>query len=72
MPVGPSGRIVIEIDPGLKRDLYGALGVDQVSLRDWFLEHVQTYLNSHGQLRLQLTADDEPRRKGNDDALPTR
>lgn len=73
MAVGPSGRVVIEIDPGLKRDLHEALREDQYpSLRDWFLEQAQSYLNSRGQLRLQLTTDDEPRRGRGSDAVPAR
>lgn len=68
MAIGPSGRIVVEIDPALKRDLYEALRADHLSLRDWFLTQAQTYLDSRRQLRLRLFPDDEPRpsRTGNE------
>lgn len=46
MAKGHSGRIVIEVDPALKRELYGALAVDDSTLKEWFLGHVGDYLNS--------------------------
>jgi hypothetical protein len=55
MAVGPSGRIVIEIDPELKRELYGCLSSDGLSLREWFLETARQYLETRGQLRLDLS-----------------
>ena len=44
MAKGHSGRIVIEVDPALKRELYGALAVDNSTLKEWFLNNVSTYL----------------------------
>lgn len=55
MAVGPSGRIVIEVDPDLKRELYSCLSSDQLSLRQWFLESARQYLATHGQLSLDLS-----------------
>lgn len=52
MSVGKSGRIVIEIEPGLKQDLYSALSEDQKSLKAWFLENAEAYLRYKGQLSL--------------------
>ena len=54
MAVGPSGRIVIEVDPELKRELYSCLSIDQLSLRQWFLESARQYLATRGQLPLDL------------------
>lgn len=54
MAVGPSGRIVIEVDPDLKRELYSCLSSDQLSLRQWFLESARQYLATRGQLSLDL------------------
>jgi len=54
MAVGPSGRIVVEIDPELKRELYGCLSADGLSLREWFLDMAQQYLDTRAQLRLEL------------------
>jgi len=54
MAVGPSGRIVIEVDPELKRELYSCLSSDQLSLRQWFLDSARQYLAMRGQLPLDL------------------
>jgi hypothetical protein len=54
MAVGPSGRIVIEVDPDLKRELYSCLSSDQLSLRQWFLESARQYLATRAQLSLDL------------------
>jgi hypothetical protein len=43
MARGPSGRLVIEVDPSLKRDLHSALAADGSSLKDWFLKRVAEY-----------------------------
>jgi len=52
MARGPSGRIVIEVDPGLKRDLHSALAAEGLSLKDWFIKHAQEYMDERGQPRL--------------------
>jgi len=52
MARGPSGRVVIEIDPGLKRELHSALSADGVSLKDWFLKRTQEYVSERTQPRL--------------------
>ena len=36
MAKGESGRIVIEVDPHLKRQLYSALASDGSTLKAWF------------------------------------
>jgi hypothetical protein len=43
MARGPSGRLVIEVDPHLKRDLHSALAADGTSLKHWFLSCVREY-----------------------------
>ncbi len=45
MSVGNSGRIVVEIDPVLKKQLYQALKQDGVNMKDWFLQQAQELLN---------------------------
>jgi len=57
MAKGSSGRIVIEIDPDLKQELYGALEKEGMNLKQWFLENVETYLRDRSQLSL-LPLDD--------------
>ena len=44
MSKGDSGRIVIEVDPNLKRKLYGVLAGDNSTLKDWFLEAATSYI----------------------------
>ena len=58
MPVGRSGRIVVEMDPERKRELYAALEEDGSSLKQWFLERVDDYLRDRRQLSLQLMVAD--------------
>lgn len=52
MAVGSSGRIVIDIDPKLKRKVYAALLEDGRSLKEWFLDRCSDYLAERGQARL--------------------
>jgi hypothetical protein len=49
MSRGKSGRIVIEVDPALKRELYLALEYDQKTLKEWFTFHVQQFLSDQAQ-----------------------
>jgi hypothetical protein len=50
MAVGDSGRIVLEIDPVEKQTLYSALGRDGITLKEWFLRQVGSYLRDTDQL----------------------
>ena len=54
MAKGSSGRLVIEIDPNLKQELYQALGDEGLNLKQWFLGNVTNYLDSRTQLELPL------------------
>jgi len=54
MSIGSSGRIVIEIDPSLKRELHSALARQGVTLKDWFVAYVAEYLQSYRQPSLHL------------------
>ena len=54
MPYGTSGRIVIEIDPELKAQLYQTLGREGISLKAWFLRRAEEYLYDGEQLSLRL------------------
>jgi hypothetical protein len=44
MARGPSGRIVVEIDASIKRELHSALAAQGLSLKDWFLKQARRYL----------------------------
>lgn len=52
MARGESGRIVLEIDPAQKDDLYSALTKDGFTLKDWFLRQAEQYIRERGQLSL--------------------
>ena len=57
MSIGASGRIVIEVSPDLKRELYAALARDGANLKGWFLRQAEDYLSNGQQRRLALDAD---------------
>ena len=57
MPVGKSGRIVIEIDPTLKQELYQSLGKDDSNLKQWFLEQVDGYLAGKSQMPIRFPSN---------------
>lgn len=44
MAKGPSGRVVIDIEPSVKRRLYSALALEGRTLKDWFLNSADSYL----------------------------
>jgi len=46
MSKSESGRVVIEIDPEMKRFLYSALALDQQTLKEWFVDHAKQYISS--------------------------
>ena len=46
---GKSGRIVLEIDPSLKSDLYEALQEEGITLKEWFLRQTGSYLAQKAQ-----------------------
>lgn len=54
MPRGKSGRIVLEVDPEEKQDLYEALERDGLTLKEWFLEQARHYLQNHNQTEMFL------------------
>ena len=52
MARGDSGRIVLEIDPSQKDELYTALTRDGLTLKDWFLRQADQYLSNRDQFPL--------------------
>jgi hypothetical protein len=48
MSKGDSGRIVIEVEPTLKRRLYSSLAMDGSTLKDWFIQCAENYLQGEG------------------------
>lgn len=54
MARGSSGRIVLEVDPDLKNELYALLAREGVTLKDWFVDKAEKYIESNT-LPVQLT-----------------
>lgn len=58
MPVGSSGRVVIEVNPELKHQLHELLRRRGTNLRAWFIDQAVDFIEENsGQLELGL---DEP------------
>jgi hypothetical protein len=49
MAIGGSGRIVIEMDPGLKRRLHSALAARGMTLKLWFMSQAEEFLSNAAQ-----------------------
>lgn len=54
MPRGNSGRIVIEVDPAMKRELYATLERDGLTLKEWFVRSARNYMADQIQPSLAL------------------
>ena len=49
MAKGDSGRVVVDIDPALKRRLYSALALEDSTLKDWFISCAEHFIGEeHG------------------------
>lgn len=61
MAKGDSGRIVLEIDPELKKDLYAVLAMEQQTLKEWFILRAESHISEKKAelLKSFLKADDE-------------
>jgi hypothetical protein len=47
MPKGDSGRIVVDVDAVLKRRLYSALAMENSTLKKWFIECAERYIEEN-------------------------
>ena len=54
MAKGSSGRLVIEIDPSIKKELYEKLGEKGLNMREWFLINANAYLKQNKQSSLLI------------------
>ena len=54
MSIGSSGRIVIEVETGIKRELYSALSREGMTLKEWFLKRANSYISDRTQIPLPL------------------
>lgn len=59
MSIGTSGRIVIEVETDIKRELYSVLSREGLTLKDWFLKSAQSYISHRTQMSLPLTTNAE-------------
>jgi hypothetical protein len=50
--IGSSGRIVIEIPPETKRELYAVLSSNGQTLKEWFLRCAHEYVRTGRQLAI--------------------
>jgi hypothetical protein len=60
MAKGESGRIVIEVDEDLKRQLYSALAMESQTLKHWFIEAANAYLSGRTKLVTPRTKNMKP------------
>ena len=58
MAHGKSGRIVIDVEPEFKQELYKALATQGSTLKDWFIENASRLCDEHLQPSLSLVAED--------------
>jgi hypothetical protein len=68
MSIGSSGRIVIEVETNIKRELYSALSREGMTLKEWFLKNANSYISDRTQIPLPLLNsqenDGEPKMNG--------
>lgn len=70
---GESGRIVIEIEPELKRRLYSTLALSGFTLKDWFLQQAEHYIEDYQQPKFPaLDATTTPTSTSNANPSPDR
>lgn len=60
MAQGSSGRIVIDVDPEFKQELYGALKDSGSTLKDWFMGHAAEFCSEYRQPNLLRVAEEPP------------
>lgn len=52
MARGKSGRVVLEIDPELKRELYRTLENNQQTMKEWFIKEAEEFIYGENQSSL--------------------
>ena len=54
MSIGSSGRVVIEVDPDMKRQLYETLAKSQITMKEWFTNNAQRFIEDQTQMALDF------------------
>jgi len=49
MSRGPSGRIVVELEPELKRRLYAELAQEALTFKSWLIDQAERYIAVRGE-----------------------
>lgn len=57
MARGKSGRIVLEIDPEMKRELYLTLEKNQQTMKEWFLKEANNLIYNISDKEINNTTD---------------
>ena len=63
MGIGNSGRVVVEVDPDLKKELHATLMRDGLTLKDWFVKSAEDYLTHPTQMDLGFNERQEKETK---------
>ncbi len=58
MSIGKSGRVVVEIDPELKKKLYADLTSQGLSLKEWFIDSACKHLKIEPEHYLETNSED--------------
>jgi len=59
MAKGTSGRIVIEVEPDFKKELYIVLGKEGINMKSWFLANAEVFLKNRSQMSLGFNIEEE-------------
>ena len=60
MARGKSGRVVLEIDPELKRQIYATLENKQKTMKEWFVKEAESLIYGDKQPSLFDDIDNKP------------
>ena len=63
MARGKSGRVVLEIDPELKCQIYATLENKQKTMKEWFVKEAKGLIYGDKQLSLFETSDNQSNKK---------
>ena len=61
MPKGESGRIVVVVDPELKRRLYSVLAMQNSTLKEWFIQTARQHIEEEAKEVAAIFQRDLPR-----------